>query len=100
MSLLASVLAIGWEPELRGILIVIIAVAVLNGSIYLLLGTNLGARLGFLVAPEAFYQDMSGTAQLDYLAHLSGRPPVQREAIRSALELGSDALGRRIGSYS
>ena len=39
-----------WEPELRGILIVIIAVVVLCGSVYLILATNLGARLGFLVA--------------------------------------------------
>ena len=31
----AAMLAINWEPELRGILIVIIAVAVLMGSIYL-----------------------------------------------------------------
>lgn len=45
----ASILAIGWEPELRGILIVIIAVGTLCGSVYLILGTNLGARLGFLV---------------------------------------------------
>ena len=43
-------LAIGWEPELRGILIVIIAVVMLCGSVYLILGTNIGARLGFLVA--------------------------------------------------
>jgi hypothetical protein len=42
-------LAINWEPELRGVLTVIIGVAVLMGSIYLILGTNLGARLGFLV---------------------------------------------------
>ena len=41
MSLLSSILAIGWEPELRGILIVIIAVAMLNGTVYLVLATNL-----------------------------------------------------------
>ncbi len=46
----SRLLAISWEPELRGILIVIIAVVTLCGSIYLVLGTNLGARLGFLVA--------------------------------------------------
>jgi hypothetical protein len=46
----SQLFAIGWEPELRGILIVIIAVAVLCGSVYLILATNLGARLGFLVA--------------------------------------------------
>ncbi len=45
-----SILAIGWEPELRGIIVTLIGVAVLIGSIYLVLATNLGARLGFLVA--------------------------------------------------
>jgi hypothetical protein len=46
----SQLLAIGWEPELRGVLIVIISVVVLCGSVYLLLATNLGVRLGFLVA--------------------------------------------------
>ena len=45
-----ALLAISWEPELRGILIVIIAFVTLCGSIYLVLATNLGVRLGFLVA--------------------------------------------------
>lgn len=44
-----SLLAVNWEPELRGILTVIIAIAVFVGSIYFILSTNLGARLGFLV---------------------------------------------------
>ena len=47
---MSALLAVTWEWELRGTLIVIIAVSVLCGSIYLILGTNLGARLGFLVA--------------------------------------------------
>lgn len=50
----AALFAINWEPELRGVLIVIIGTAVLMGSIYMILGTNLGARLGFLVALAAF----------------------------------------------
>ena len=50
MSMLSNILAIGWEPELRGILIIIISVGTLCGSVYLILGTNLGVRLGFLVA--------------------------------------------------
>ena len=45
-----SLLAIGWEPELRGILTVLIGVVALCGTVYLILATNLGARLGFLVA--------------------------------------------------
>jgi len=47
--MLATLLAINWEPELRGILTVILGTVVWMGSIYLILGTNLGARLGFLV---------------------------------------------------
>ncbi|MEP7114246.1 MAG: hypothetical protein ABI862_13355 [Ilumatobacteraceae bacterium] len=47
---MSAVLAIGWQPELRGILITIIAVGTFCGSCYFLLSTNLGARLGFLVA--------------------------------------------------
>lgn len=47
---MSALLAVGWEWELRGTLIVIISVAVLMGSVYLILGTNMGARLGFLVA--------------------------------------------------
>jgi hypothetical protein len=46
----SSLVAITWEPELRGLLVTIIGVAVLMGSIYIILATNLGARLGFLVA--------------------------------------------------
>jgi len=47
---MSALLAIGWEPELRGILITIISFGVFCGSTYFLLSTNLGARLGFLVA--------------------------------------------------
>jgi hypothetical protein len=45
-----GLLAINWEPEIRGVLIIVIAVSLFCGSIYVLLATNLGARLGFLVA--------------------------------------------------
>ena len=48
--MIATLLAVGWEPELRGILTVILGAVVWMGSVYLILGTNLGARLGFLVA--------------------------------------------------
>ena len=47
---MSALLAIGWQPELRGILITIIALATFCGSCYFVLSTNLGARLGFLVA--------------------------------------------------
>ncbi len=38
-----------WDPMLRGLLVLAFAVLLFCGSVYLLLGTNLGARLGFLV---------------------------------------------------
>jgi hypothetical protein len=47
---MSSLLAISWQPELRGILITIIALVTFCGSAYFILSTNLGARLGFLVA--------------------------------------------------
>ena len=50
---MSAILAIGWQPELRGILITIIALVTFCGSCYFLLSTNLGARLGFLVALAA-----------------------------------------------
>lgn len=39
-----------WNPTILGVLVVVAGVVLFCGSIYLLLGTNLGARLGFLVA--------------------------------------------------
>ena len=51
LTTLAMTLAgISWKPEIRGVLTVVVAVVILCGSVYLLLATNVGARLGFLVA--------------------------------------------------
>ena len=52
MHQLSSLLLAGisFDPGIRGILVVMVGVGVLMGSVYLLLGTNLGSRLGFLVA--------------------------------------------------
>lgn len=38
-----------WDPGMRGFLTVVIAVAILIGSVYLLVSTNSGWRLGFLI---------------------------------------------------
>lgn len=53
--MLQLVAGIAWDPQLRGILAVLVGVVVLMGSVYLLLGTNLGSRLGFLVALSATF---------------------------------------------
>jgi hypothetical protein len=47
---LATLAALTWDPQIRGALFTLIAVAILCGSVYLLLATNLGAKVGFLVA--------------------------------------------------
>ena len=53
--MLLTLLAVSWQPELRGIVVVLIASAVLIGGTYLVVGTNLGARLGFLLVIAAFF---------------------------------------------
>lgn len=42
--------ALTWNPGIRGVLVVAVAVIVLMGSVFLMLGTNSGFRLGFLLA--------------------------------------------------
>lgn len=42
--------ALTWSPGVRGVLVVAVGVAVLMGSVYLIMATNSGARLGFLLA--------------------------------------------------
>lgn len=42
--------ALTWAPGFKGLLTVAIGVAILCGSVALILGTNSGARLGFLIA--------------------------------------------------
>ena len=45
-----ALLALSWNPQVRGGLYVLISVVILCGSGVLILGTNLGARLGFQAA--------------------------------------------------
>jgi hypothetical protein len=42
--------ALTWDPQIRGLLIVLTAFVLLPGSVYMLLATNTGAKLGFLLA--------------------------------------------------
>lgn len=46
---------IAFDPTIRGILAVAVGVVVLMGSVYLLLATNTGNRLGFLLAATGFF---------------------------------------------
>lgn len=55
LAILPNILAFGWEPEIRGITTVLIGAIVLMGSVWLLLATNTGARLGMLLALTGFF---------------------------------------------
>jgi hypothetical protein len=55
MQTLHVIAGISWDPGIRGILIVMVGVVVLMGSTYLILGTNIGSRLGFLVALSGLF---------------------------------------------
>jgi hypothetical protein len=56
MTTTLNVLAgIGWDPQIRGFLTTAVGVVVLMGSVYLLVSTNVGHRLGFFIASAAFW---------------------------------------------
>ena len=52
INTLASLWA--WDPGFRGMLTVLVAVVILCGSVALIVATNTGARLGFLIALTGF----------------------------------------------
>ena len=93
-ALAANVLAISWEPELRGILIFIISVTLFCGSIYLVLATNLGARLGFLVALTglAGWMTLLGIIWMIYGIGLKGPDPSWAEVPGRTVLQDTDAL--------
>ena len=55
-AIVSTVLAgIAYDPEIRGVLVTVVSVVILCGSVYLLLSTNVGARLGFMVAMAGLF---------------------------------------------
>lgn len=69
--------ALTWDPELRGALIVVTSVAILCGSVYLLLMTNTGSRLGFLLALAGLtgWMAVMGWVWVGYGIGMKGHPP-------------------------
>lgn len=51
----ALLAGIAWDPTIRGLLIVTVAFLALCGSTYLLVATNLGSRVGFLVSAGGLF---------------------------------------------
>ena len=69
--------ALTWDPQIRGALIVITAFLILPGSVYLLLATNTGAKVGFLLAAAGLTGWMAtmGWIWVVYGIGLKGDPP-------------------------
>ena len=106
VSLLASLLAeFSWDPQIRGIVIVLMAIIVLPGSVFLIMGTNVGARMGFLVAVAGLsgFCAMLGLLWTLNAGGLVGRQPSWKAAELAigppgaALSDGTDGLPDRIG---
>jgi hypothetical protein len=55
METLDIIAGLAWDPEIRGFLSVLTGVVVLCGSVWLLLSTNSGIRLGSLIALAGFF---------------------------------------------
>lgn len=69
---------ISWEPEIRGALVVLVGSTVLMGSVWLLLTTNMGHRLGSLNAAAGFFGWMAimGAVWWIYGFGLQGDRPI------------------------
>lgn len=79
---LATLVALGWKPELRGVIVVLIGFVVLCGGVYLIVGSNVGARLGFLISFGGLFGwlFLMGVIWWIYGIGLKGREPSWKPA--------------------
>ena len=89
-----SLLAIGWEPELRGLLTVVIGVVILCGSVYGIMATNLGSRLAFLITVTAIagWMMLMGAVWWIYGIGLRGPDPSWQPVPGAAVIQDTNAL--------
>ena len=64
MEAIELIAGLAWDPEIRGFLAVLTGVVVLIGSVWLLLATNTGTRLGTLITLAAFFGWMAIMASI------------------------------------
>ena len=80
MAHLGLLAALSWDPQVRGAAIVLAAIVILPGSVYLLLATNMGARLGFILAVTglAGWMVVMGAIWMVFGIGLKGKEPEWR----------------------
>jgi hypothetical protein len=80
-----------WNPTILGVLVVLSAIGLFCGSVYLLLGTNLGGRLGFLVSFASLTGFMVLLSTLWWISGNSGiDPPHGKSPTWKTAEIVSD----------
>src|SRR3546814_5128049 len=84
MQTLNLIAGIAFDPTIRGIRAVGVGVVVLMGSVYLLLATNTGTRLGFLLALTGFFGWMAimGSIWWIYGIGMQGGPVLARRRVQ------------------
>ncbi len=89
-----NLIAIGWEPELRGLLTVVIGFVILMGSVYMIMATNMGSRLAFLVALTglAGWMMLMGLVWWIYGIGLRGNDPTWQPVAGATVLQDTDAL--------
>ncbi len=81
MEMLDIIAGLAWDPEIRGFLAVLTGVVVLPGSVWLVVSTNTGPRLGTLIALSAFFGWMTIMASVWWIYGIgyAGDSPVWEE---------------------
>jgi hypothetical protein len=81
MQMIDLIAGLAWDPEIRGFLAVLTGVVVLMGSVWLILSTNSGTRLGTLIASAGFFGWMAimGSVWWIYGIGYAGDRPVFEE---------------------
>ncbi|MDQ1403898.1 MAG: hypothetical protein QOG03_2214, partial [Actinomycetota bacterium] len=69
--------AISWDPQIRGWSIIVVAALILVGSVYMLLATNTGAKLGFVITAAVLsgWMGVLGLVWMVFGIGLQGRAP-------------------------
>ena len=89
--------ALTWDPQIRGALILITAILILPGSVYLLLATNIGAKIGFVLAIAGLsgWVFVMAIIWAVYGIGLKGRQPhwkVQEVVVADVKKAGTEAM--------
>lgn len=99
-----NLFAFGWQPEIRGVTTVVISVLVLCGSVYLLLATNTGARLGMLLALAGLFGWMTtmGGIWMVYGIGLKGPEPSWKpvEVVQGDLAAARTEVARSVEGWT